>query len=172
MTAFRDTSLYVGRDTFVNRWYSSHLLAMNEPKLSNESQATNENIIRFLWLRTFHEPVSIRLNSNETGYRMVAKSLTGKGGCEPGTMAELNVIDLNNSQILTLEAILSECKFYEEDTTDKSMGKDGSQWIVELQMNGKYHVVDRWSPEPEECLYTLGKFLIQASSLKSIKPMY
>jgi hypothetical protein len=32
-----------------------------------------------------------------------------------------------------------------EDSVDS--GPDGSQWIIEGTKDGKYHVVDRWSPK-------------------------
>ena len=30
---------------------------------------------------------------------------------------------------------------------ENSVGVDGAQWIVEGVRNGKYHLVDRWSPD-------------------------
>jgi hypothetical protein len=31
--------------------------------------------------------------------------------------------------------------------TEDSNGKDGAQWVLEAAKDGRYHVVDRWSPK-------------------------
>jgi len=46
-------------DLFVREWYSKHLVAMEEPSLSCGVLEDTETY-RFLWLRTFHNPVAVR----------------------------------------------------------------------------------------------------------------
>jgi hypothetical protein len=46
-------------DTFINQWYSKMLFALGEPVVSNYHG--DKEIYRFTWLRTFHHPVSVRL---------------------------------------------------------------------------------------------------------------
>jgi hypothetical protein len=44
------------------------------------------------------------------------------------------------------------------------MGNDGSQWIIEGVRNGKYNVVDRWTPR-DSAYQELGMFLINLTDL-------
>ena len=50
-----------GYDKFVNRWYGSHLTALGEPSLYTQRDDASKRIYRFTWLRTFHRPISVRL---------------------------------------------------------------------------------------------------------------
>ena len=44
-------------------------------------------------------------------------------------------------------------------TEDSRLGNDGAQWILEGMKDGRYHVVDRWSPDGGDyraaCLHLL-----------------
>ena len=63
-------------DDFKEEWYSQHLIAMGEPLLPD---GANE-VYRFLWLRTFHNPIMIRLTYDPKGCDLIAKRLDGAGG--------------------------------------------------------------------------------------------
>jgi hypothetical protein len=36
---------------------------------------------------------------------------------------------------------------------------DGAQWIVEASKDGRYQIVDRWSPPPDDPIHALGMML-------------
>jgi len=61
-------------------------------------------------------------------------------------------------------------KFWDMPTDyfDSSQGMDGSQWILEANVNGRYHVVNRWSPYNTAFQETLSK-LILATGLNKIE---
>jgi hypothetical protein len=46
---------------FTEKWYSDHLKAMNEPSFLEFRQDRKIHSYRFLWLRTFHKPVCVRI---------------------------------------------------------------------------------------------------------------
>src|SRR5690606_3456867 len=76
-------------DTFnedVSNWYSQHLYAMKEPLLFNGE--TKKEIYRFTWLRTFHNPIAIRIERINSQYYLYWKRLSGAGGYEPGNLIE------------------------------------------------------------------------------------
>ena len=53
-----------------------------------------------------------------------------------------------------------------EETHDKNVYQwDGAQWVLEGTRNGRYHVVDRWSPTGTE-YEQLCKFLMELSPVK------
>src|SRR4030081_3548113 len=63
------------------RWYAKHLRAMREPSLWESSKDTSLESYRFLWLRSFHHPVSARLEVAKDGTaQLFVKVLSGQGG--------------------------------------------------------------------------------------------
>jgi hypothetical protein len=70
-------------DTFMNVWYSKNLAAMKEPILA-EYEADNETY-RFTWLRSFNEPITIRIQKVNSDFTLTVKRLSGQGGYKPWT---------------------------------------------------------------------------------------
>src|SRR3989441_4894829 len=60
-------------DAFRRRWYSSHLRAMGESSIS--CGADSMETYRFLWLRTFHRPVSVRIAKRGDGAKLTVVEL-------------------------------------------------------------------------------------------------
>jgi hypothetical protein len=150
------------RNDFIVRAYSKHLKAMKEPSLWKLSQKDRKAIIyRFLWLPSFHRPVSVRLVKTDAGAVLHAVELDGKGGYEPGKIAVRKRITLSDKQWEETQRRLDKTKFWAMPTEDHERGGvDGDQLILEGVMAGKYHIVDRWSPEAgneytQLCLYML-----------------
>lgn len=104
-------------------------------------------VYRFLWLRTFHHPVVVRVEKRKDGMHLFAVELDGAGGYEPG------------SESRRIERVLSvrEGKIFDEavatarvlDAPDKRelVGLDGSEWIVEARDGARYQIHDVWTPE-------------------------
>lgn len=157
---FRDTSFYVGQYT----WYSQHLFAMREPVIFiNKSQ--NE-IYRFTWLRTFDNPVAIRIEKNGDTYLLYWKLCNGAGGYQPG---QLTVNKQKTIDKITLDEFknkLNQIDFWNLKTNENISGNDGSQWILEGKMSKKYHVVNRWTPSEKGKYYRCCDFLIELTDLK------
>ena len=146
---------------FKEQWYAKHLQTLKEPSLWESSKTQMTQSYRFLWLRTFHHPISVRLDVNKDGTGLLTTRITtGKGGYEAGHLIK------NKSQKLTKERTgwfldrIEELGFWNLPTYEKSheeigpngqktveIGLDGAQWILEGTRDGKYRVVDRWSPE-------------------------
>jgi hypothetical protein len=134
-------------DDFVRRWYSKHLRAMSEPSLSCGALAEAE-VYRFLWLRTFHRPIAIRVARTITGTTLVGIELTGAGGYEPGAVAQRVQRAVSTGEWESLTKALGAIDFWRAPTEVALPGEglDGSQWIIEGRRGGQYHLVDRWSP--------------------------
>ena len=67
-------------------------MAMHEPSLFEMSrQDETAEVYRFLLLRTFRPPISVRLVVRKDGTALlISKGMPGKAGYEPGTMASLS----------------------------------------------------------------------------------
>src|SRR6267378_2766004 len=76
------------RDEFTNQWYSKHLRALREPSLWETSQLDlTAEAYRFLYLRSFHHPISVRLVvAQDKTATLISKETHGKGGYEPGRL--------------------------------------------------------------------------------------
>lgn len=114
-------------------------------------------VYRFLWLRSFDNPIAVRLiiNPDLTGVVYV-KVANGKGGYEPGYLVRNEQLPIGKRGATLLLTRIIQTKFWDLPTRGQPGGFDGAQWIVEGVMDGKYQVVDRWSPGEADPIYTLG----------------
>jgi hypothetical protein len=139
------------------RWGGgAHLEAMGEPSLWLAAQKADVHVYRFLWLRTFHHPVALRIDVAPDGTaRLSAKVTTGAGGYEPGVLRTDKSVPLTRAQVKRFLDGLEKAKFWTLPTAEpEAVGKDGSiritldgaLWTIEGVTDGRYHVVDRHSP--------------------------
>jgi hypothetical protein len=129
---------------FVAEWYGRHLRAAGEAPLFEATRPT----LRFTWLRTFHAPVVIRLDTAADGtVTMTATELSGQGGYEPGTVARRIERSLSAAEAAALKRVVEETAVLQQAPRTCDLGLDGAQWIVEAAGPGGYRFVDRQSPE-------------------------
>jgi hypothetical protein len=133
------------------RWYVPHLRAMNEPSLWELSKSQTAESYRFLWLRTFNRPVSARLTVAKDGSgELSIKVLSGSGGYKPGYLIQDRSTKVAKDSVDHFLQLLGKANFWSaptEETENGTVGLDGAQWIIEATREGRYHVVDRWSPQ-------------------------
>ena len=138
-------------------WYSRQLKAMNELPLA--SLVDEDETYRFLWLRSFHRPVMIHVWRAGDRYFSVVKRLNGRGGYAPGTfdLYWARSLSVNDWDAFMLH--LEHSQYWAMPTRNTLMAEDGAQWILEGYREGRYHVVDRQSPEEgayrDACLFLL-----------------
>lgn len=162
-------SLAVSLDSFFRQWYSEHLRAMSEPSLSCGKSGDRE-IYRFLWLRTFHHPIAVRIARSENGGQLSAIVLSGAGGYKPGSILKQVHKSLSPDQ---WEELIDEIKaseyWFQSSVEIGGLGCDGAQWIIEARRGQTYHVVDRWAGGEN---YFLGLLFLELAGLKSETPIY
>jgi hypothetical protein len=161
--------------------YTNILIALHEPKLYN--QPTNKQIFRFTWVRSFDNPISIRIENDNDKYVLYWKTSNGINSNKPGEIVidkskELRKVDwqqfndlLNKIDFWNLNTLEFERKLYDDYWEYiLNQGTDGAQWILEGVEKNKFHVVERWSPENTEyekcCLYLLSLTDLQISKDK------
>jgi hypothetical protein len=158
-------------DTFKIQWYSKFLAAMQEPSLWESSKGQSGLTYRFLWLRSFHHPVAVRLDVKRDGTAVLTTKISsGHGGYEPGRLIMNRTQRFGKEQTTWVLDRIAELKFWNLPTNPPPdpnvVGVDGAQWIFEGAKGGTYHVVDRWSPEKGE-VHALGiMMLIDVAKLK------
>ena len=152
---------------FRTSWYSNQYTALDEHSLFMEKNKSTNQIYRFTWLRTFHHPISIRLEiKNDEIGTLFIKMANGAGGYDPGELVTNESRQLSKSEITGFSNLINKASFWKipTETPPDPNGKlsiciDGAQWILEGLSKGNYHIVDRCSPKDgatrELCFYLL-----------------
>lgn len=154
-------------DNFKARWYSDQLKALDEPSLLEEAKNPSLESYRFVWLRTFHHPVAVRLDMKADGSGVLTtKIASGAGGYEPGKLTKNTSLSLDRESVERFLGQIKSGGFWDLPSYDTVMGFDGAEWIIEGVKNGTYHVVNRWSPT-QGPVYELGSTL--AMTLAKLK---
>jgi hypothetical protein len=152
-----------------DQWYSRHLAAAREPSLHLASQSAmpaGRTTLRFTWLRSFHAPIVIRIETEGPGrHRLVAKRLSGAGGYDPGTVEATLERPLTGTEAVQLETVLRHTSAFDPAPDPCEIGMDGAQWIFESVDRRGYHFSDHWTPR-EGPAYRLGRMLMTLTGWK------
>ena len=158
---------------FERSWYSSQLEAAGEtslPRPAEIASSTTKFVIRFLWLRTFHHPVSIRVVLRDDEGELIARELNGAGGYSPGTVQQQISRQLRKEELDDLRKTLEKAKLEKETLCDSASGFDGSHWIIETVEPSGYRFLDRWTPRKGP-VRSVGEKLIELTGW-DLKPVY
>ncbi len=159
-------------DQFRANWYSKHLKALREPSLWELSrQDPKAEVYRFLWLRSFHHPIAVRLVVRQNGSGWInSRETFGKGGFQPGGIDRYGVSWLRKGLTQSFLAAIESGNFWDlptlADPSENAAKLDGAQWIIEGVRNGNYHVVDRWSPEAGNPVRAIGLLALKLGRFK------
>ncbi len=129
--------------------YSSHLEAAGEEPLTElAADAPGQLHVRFVWLRSFDEPIIVRIEGQAGGRaRIEATRLSGAGGYEPGQVEEHLRRDLTSAEFDAFTAMLKNAALSTEAAANCDNGIDGAQWVLEVIDGDKYSFFERWTPE-------------------------
>lgn len=135
-------------DQFVSGWYSGQLRALKEPSLLELSKAPSTESYRFLWLRSFNHPVAIRVDVHaDESATLTTKIASGAGGYPPGKLIVSTTRPLTKDEAQKVITRIDTCGFWQLPSYERDRaGTDGSEWVVEAAVHGKYHLVSTWSP--------------------------
>jgi hypothetical protein len=150
--------------------YAECLNAMGEPSLLQASRDPELEIYRFLWLRTFDHPMTIRVHIRPNGLNeLSAVELSGQAGYDLGKISKRSSFKISETQLREFSEHLEKSHFWSLPTTEEHPNQvhlDGAEWILEGVKDGKYHVVVRWSPETGNDYRALCLSLLALSQLK------
>jgi hypothetical protein len=132
-------------DDFCVGWYSKHLKAMREPSLLPSDEEEGRHAYRFTWLRTFHRPVTVRIELGTEEHIVITKVTDGQGGYEPGKLVRDEQALLSTEQVESLRSVIADLDL-RHLPTGRGGGIDGAEWIVEARRGGDYHLTTQWSP--------------------------
>ena len=149
---------YDSADNSANAWSSEYLKSFGEKSFLDISEEKTE-VYRFLWLRSFHHPIFVRIEKRDNLIQLFSKELDGRANAyNPGKVLRKEHKILTEQQWCNFSSLLEKSEYWKMPA-DYTMGRDGANWILEGVKDGRYHVVNRWSPENDEyreaCIYLL-----------------
>jgi len=130
-------------------WYSKHLIAAGELSLLPALQrgGPSPDVFRFVWLRTVHKPVIVRVETHDGGgLQVVATRLSGMGGYEPGVVEAQVKRPLTKAEERAFNPVLAATRQLTLPPVSCDWGYDGARWIVEAAHDSRYRYVERWTP--------------------------
>ncbi|MFC2110577.1 hypothetical protein ACFLRU_06735 [Bacteroidota bacterium] len=145
-----ETDFPKGVDQFWAKVYTEFLIALKENKI--DTLKTEKEIYRFLWLRTFHNPIVIRIEKNDKEIKLFWKRSNGEGGYEAGKIVENKSIQLSRKQWSEFKKLLKNSNFWKnpsiKNDRDIIQATDGAQWVLEGIKNNEYHIseIDVFKP--------------------------
>ena len=147
--------VYFPDDAFpptLQRWFSSELHILEEPSLLESSNDTAVESYRFLWLRTFNQPIAVRLDIKADGTGVITTKVgNGESGFPYSTKALLTNVtrSVSRDEAKSFVKRVDEWQFWLLPAVDYEdhEGLDGSAWVIEAVKAGRYHAAYRWSPD-------------------------
>ena len=146
-------------------WFSMQLSDLKEPCLYNQNIVGDFESFRFLWLRTFSNPISIRIEKKQNNISLYWKVGKGAGGYAPKGIRKqgkrilkqsdwnefINLISLTN-----FDSLPNEHLFFPVC--------DGASWTIERKLSASFKAHHTINPNKEfrECCL----FLLKRSNIK------
>lgn len=146
-------------DDFQDGGYSTVLHRMTEPVFPDKS---GDSGFRFVWLRSFHPPVSIRIIKNKSKISLYAIELDHLDSFEPQEILRKLEMKLTEDQWAEIQKRFSKAGFWDVKSLPNRRGCDGSEWIFEGYKPSRYKAVGLWSPEKGD-YWDLGLYLIEVT---------
>ncbi len=158
-------------DVTANR-YAKFLESLHEPSLLELAQRDpRAEAYRFLWLRDFDRPASIRFITKPGGTGWFYRRMTsGRGGAPPGHMTEYGMSWSWKSRTASFLSAVEAAGFWNLPTLADADGTAirayRAHWILEGIRNGQCHVVDRCSPDQNDPVRLVGMLAMKLGNLK------
>jgi hypothetical protein len=130
-------------DPDVWRDYGKYLASVGEPDLAQPRDG--RPVVRALWIRSFHEPVVVRLVKDGDRVSVITVQGPRRGDPAGPPRRDSTVLRYGDWESLHHRRVMEE--FWTLRAPDASGGLDGARWVLEARQGVRYHVVDWWSPD-------------------------
>lgn len=158
-TYFPPNTFQASGGDFMVQWYSSVLYALDEKPLWPPDP---KNVTyRFIWMRSFHDQVSITMYVQPDGSGQLRLQALGRIPRKLESRTE----SLNKEQVQGVLALIEKAEFWKMETEGGPHGNDGAEWVLEGVQAGQYHIVTRWDARNTG----FGKALLEMLRLSNYK---
>ncbi len=136
-----------GRESY----YTKYLAAMIEPSVVAPLTNGVQKVFRLTYLRSFHDPLVVRLTMRDGIFEMRAVQLERDREWRPVKIIHDETKKLNQEDSAALAQMLEKEDFWKEFTDGETlvmeMIRDGSTWIFEMHDANGYKMVEVRSPQ-------------------------
>lgn len=142
----------------------SQLSDLKENCIYDADISTNKIIYRFTWLRSFHKPISIRIEKSDGGIMLYWKLGKGAGGYKPRGLKSSGKKKLKISEWTEFTNLVSAVGFDSLRNQEYVPMNDGATWTLERKTFNDFKAHDTNEPSKEftnACLYLLKKTSIK-----------
>ncbi|MCW1921693.1 hypothetical protein OKA05_03955 [Luteolibacter arcticus] len=132
-------------------YYTKYLSAMKEPSVLSPQEKGVERVFRFTYLRSFHDPLVVRIT--ETGDTVTARAvrLEMDQQYQPVKIVSDRTWKLDGEGRKAVKALPEQKGFWTPlnlvEEAIASSGLDGSKWVFEVHDKDGYRMIDVWTPE-------------------------
>jgi hypothetical protein len=141
-----------------DRGYAAFMKDFKEPTFLTLYESDDE-AYRFVWIRSFDEPITLRIQKSLAKISLTVKRSVGEGGFKHGGLIVDQSKDISILAWMKFKSLLEKECFWMMETGDREFGIDGATWLLEGRRENRYHFVCKWSPTKgkfrEACLYLL-----------------
>lgn len=150
--------------------YSHYLYIMHEPLLYNKID--NKIIFRFTMIRSFQDPITVRLEQEDNKYTLIWKKIDFENNLDPSGMLNKPIkLSLINQEPISDEEwrqfieTFNKSGFWNMENDNNEVGIDGYHWLLEVSTDKYYHWVSRFSPDSGG-FYDCCNYLLSLTDLK------
>ncbi|WP_428149087.1 hypothetical protein [Brevundimonas sp.] len=162
------------QDEFYGEWFGGELADFQEPSLYHRP-ITALRSVRFLWLRSFHDPIVVRIDDLPDGSKqLTAKRRPGGAGfTEDGTpsIAAERVRRMGTLEIDQFETAFREAALLDQPDAGCSCCVDGAQWIIEVSDPERGYRYRRYQSPEEGIEREVGLAMLKLTSW-DVEPIY
>ena len=145
-------------------YYTKYLSAMKEPSIKAPLADGISSVFRFTYLRSFHDPLVVRITENERELTATAIRLKMDRKYQPVKILHNESWTLDAKDSKSVRELLDQVDFWKPfNRSEEELaqgGLDGSMWVFEIHDKDGYKMIDIWSPDsliiPEATLRKLG----------------
>lgn len=142
---------------------STPLFALKEPLLYNKP--TNKEIYRFTLLRSFDNPVSIRIEKFENSIWIYSKIGQGASGFKSKKIKQSKKAKISTEDWNAFSQLMDELDFWNLSQSRSAPMTDGSEWILEGSTPEWYSVHSVRSPNKGSEFYRTCIYLLELSKI-------
>jgi hypothetical protein len=151
------------------KYMARYLQLLGEPCLFPLHSDPKPEVYRFLWMRTFNPPVSVRLDIQADGTgKVTVTTMQGESGFGSTLKGPTTVTSrlVGADEVVRFRELFRKTGFLTIPSIVRGdqQGTDGSDWRIEAVIAGQYHTASRWSPTSskgpgKQAIAELGKAL-------------
>lgn len=130
---------------------------------------SSDNSIRFLWIRSFNPALLFEVFDNNPEVSLIVRVYDREK--EEWVNFKRRTVT-RKAHLSVLQDVVDYYDFYSMPFSEEASGYDGSDWFIEAKIEGKHHVVYRWSPDRNTQFFELGFMFIESVIEEPLSPIF